>query len=292
MIRVQDYFELDYRVADGIATLTLSRPRVLNAFTPRMFGELLDAFDRTDADDAVRAVVVTGSGRAFCAGADLSTGAATFATKADGGVGESTRYRDRAGRLALRILRSLKPVLAAINGPAVGVGASMTLAMDIRLASSAARIGFVFAKRGISPDGCSSWLLPRLVGMSRAQEWMLSGRIFGSDEARDSGLVRSVHEPGDLLRHAQILAQELVSGTAPVSVALTRRLLWEMLAVPNPHTAHLVESRLLAERGQSDDAAEGVTSFLQKRRPLFPMSVAHDMPDLDDWLGLGRPAES
>jgi enoyl-CoA hydratase/carnithine racemase len=278
------YAEIEYRVDEQILTITLSRPAALNAFTPHMFDELIDAFDRSDSDDDIRAVIVTGSGHAFCAGADISVGPSAFDPGVGDPVNDSDDNRDRGGRLALRIMRSLKPVIAAVNGAAVGIGVSMTLPMDIRLASKAAKFGFVFTRRGISPDACSTWFLPRVVGISQAQEWILSGRLFSADEALRSGLVRSVHEPAELLPQAQSLARELVKDTAAVSVALSRRLLWEMLAIPDPGIAHLVESRVLAERARAADAREGVSSFLEKRPAAFPMSVTKDMPDLDGWL--------
>jgi len=242
-----------------------------------MSQELIDAFDRADADDEVRAVVLTGAGRGFCAGADLGTGGATFAY-AEGGV-----HRDHGGLVSLRIFESLKPVIVAVNGPAVGVGVTMTLPADVRLASTAARFGFVFARRGIVPEAASSWFLPRLVGISRALEWATTGRVFDAQEAREGGLVRSVHEPEDLLPAAYALAREIADNTAPVSVALTRQMMWRMLGADHPMTAHEVDSRAIQARGVSGDAREGVTAFLEKRPASFPDRVSVDMPDFFPW---------
>ncbi|MEY4606743.1 MAG: crotonase/enoyl-CoA hydratase family protein [Ilumatobacteraceae bacterium] len=275
-----DYSQIRYEVVDRVATITLDRPDQLNAFTGTMLRELLDAFDRVDADDEVRAVIVTGAGRAFCAGADLSAGGETFSA---GGSDEMTRAgvpRDGGGIVALRIFECSKPVIGAINGPAVGVGITMTLPMDIRLASEQARIGFVFARRGIVPEACSSWFLPRLVGISKAAEWCYSGRVFPAAEALEGGLVRSVHAPDDLLPAARALAAEIAAHTSPVSVALTRQMLWRMLGAAHPMEAHRADSRGVLERGRSADAREGVTSFLEKRMPDFPMRVSDGLPDL------------
>jgi enoyl-CoA hydratase/carnithine racemase len=271
------YAEIRYEVRDGVLTITLHRPERLNAFTVRMSQELIDAFDHADADDEVRAVVLTGAGRGFCAGADLGGGAATFVYR--GGAA----HRDQGGQVSLRIFESLKPVIVAVNGPAVGVGVTMTLPADIRLASSAARFGFVFARRGIVPEAASSWFLPRLVGISRALEWAATGRVFDAREAREGGLVRSVHEPADLLPAAYALAREIADNTAPVSVAVTRQMMWRMLGADHPMTAHEVDSRAMQERGASGDAREGVTAFLEKRAATFPDRVSADMPDFYPW---------
>ncbi len=263
-----------------VATITLNRPEKLNAFTNRMMRELIDAFDRVDADDDVRAVIVTGAGRGFCAGADLSVGGTTFAY---GGSDEQTAVgvpRDGGGMVSLRIFECNKPVIAAINGAAVGVGVTMTLPMDIRLVSTSAKIGFVFARRGIVPEACSSWFLPRLVGISQALEWCYSGRVFGADEALAGGLVRSIHEPDDLLPAARALAAEIADHTAPVSIALTRQMLWSMLAADHPMEAHRVDSRAILQRGRSADAREGVESFLEKRPAVFPDKVSDGLPDI------------
>lgn len=277
-----------YDVSDGVATLTLNRPDKLNAFTPLMRDELIAAFDASDADDAVRAVIVTGAGRAFCAGADLSSGGQTFdyARRADASrdeqrVGEV--YRDGGGRVTLRIFRSLKPVIAAVNGAAVGIGMTMQLPMDIRLASSDARFGFVFARRGIVPEAASTWFLPRLVGLQTAAEWCYTGRLIGADEAQQRGLVRSVHAPGELMAAARALACEIAEHSAPVSVAMTRQMLWRMAGAEHPMHAHRLDSRAIQARGRSGDAREGVTAFLEKRSAVWPDRVSSDMPDCFDW---------
>jgi enoyl-CoA hydratase/carnithine racemase len=267
-------------VADGVATVTLNRPEQLNAFTGTMMRELIDAVDRVDADDAVRALVVTGAGRGFCAGADLSSGGETFSR---GGSDVQTDVgvpRDGGGLVTLRLFDCTKPVIGAINGPAVGVGVTMTLPMDVRLASTAARFGFVFARRGIVPEACSSWFLPRLVGISQAAEWCYTGRVFPAQEALDGGLVRSLHAPDELLPAAYALAREIADNTAPVSVALTRRMLWRMLGADHPMEAHRVDSRGILARGASADAREGVTSFLEKRPAAFADRVSDGLPDV------------
>ncbi len=275
-----DYTQIAYDVSDHIATITLNRPDKMNAFTNRMMRELVDAFDRVDADDEVRAVIFTGAGRAFCAGADLSGGGGTFAK---GGSDEQTNVgvpRDGGGMVSLRIFDCLKPVIGAINGPAVGVGVTMTLPMDIRLASDTAKFGLVFARRGIVPEACSSWFLPRLVGISQALEWCYSGRVFPASEALAGGLLRSVHAPDELLPAARAIAAEIVAETAPVSIALTRRLMWRMMGESHPMAAHRADSRGIAEVGRSADSAEGVNSFLEKRPPVFPGRVSDGLPDL------------
>jgi enoyl-CoA hydratase/carnithine racemase len=272
-------------IAGGVLTITLSRPDKLNAYTPTMQAELLAAFDQADADDGVRAVIVTGDGRAFCAGADLSAGGSTFdwrERERDGAP--DAPPRDGGGQVALRIFNCTKPVIAAINGPAVGVGVTMTLPMDIRLAAESARFGFVFARRGIVPEACSSWFLPRLVGISQAMEWVATGRVFGAQEALAGGLVRSVHPDGELLDAARALAAEIADNTAPVSVALARRLMWRMLGAAHPMEAHRADSRALFSRGQSADAHEGVTAFLEKRPAQFPDRVSAGLPEVfPDW---------
>jgi enoyl-CoA hydratase/carnithine racemase len=275
-----EYSQIRYDVADHVATITLHRPDQLNAFTGTMMRELIDAFDHVDADDDVRAVVVTGAGRGFCAGADLSGGGETFAR---GGSDVQTDVgvpRDGGGLVTLRIFRCAKPVIGAINGAAVGVGVTMTLPMDVRLASTTARFGFVFARRGIVPEACSSWFLPRVVGISRAAEWCYTGRVFDAAEAVDGGLVRSVHEPDQLLGAARDLAGEIAEHAAPVSVALTRQMLWRMLGASHPMEAHRVDSRAIQVRGASADAREGVTSFLEKRPAEYPDRVSDGLPDV------------
>jgi enoyl-CoA hydratase/carnithine racemase len=287
------YEQIIYDVADGVATITLNRPDKLNAFTGTMMQEMIAAFDAIDADDDVRAVIVTGAGRAFCAGADLSGGGKTFDYDSRGegspvGPNGELRYgsesaRDGGGRLTLRIFECVKPVIAAINGPAVGVGSTMTLPMDIRLASETARMGFVFARRGIVPEAASSYFLPRVVGISQALEWCYSGRVFDAAEAKAGGLVKEVLPADRLLPRAMELAREIADHTAPVSVALTRQMLWRGLGYTHPMDAHKVDSRAILSRGRSGDAAEGVTSFLEKRAPAYPDRVSRDMPDFVPW---------
>jgi len=278
---VTDYQQIDYAVEDQIATITLDRPEQLNAFTARMMHEMISAFDETDADDNVRAVIVTGRGRGFCAGADLSGGGESFAHGGGGdAAGPQSVVRDGGGLLTLRIFASKKPVIAAINGPAVGVGVTMTLPMDIRLASENAKLGFVFARRGIVPEACSSWFLPRIVGMSQAAEWVYTGRVFPVSEALRAGLLRSVHPPDELLPAAHEIAAEIAENTSPVSVALSRQMMWRMLTVDHPMQAHRVDSRGINSRGASEDAREGVVSFLEKRAPNFPLKVSSDLPDI------------
>lgn len=274
------FTEIRYEVSDNIATVTLSRPDKLNAFTRVMMRELLDVFDIIDHDDAVRAVIVTGEGRAFCAGADLSSGAKTFDDGDWSSPNDESVRRDGGGQVTLRIFDCKKPVIAAINGAAVGVGATMTLPMDVRLASTNARVGFVFTRRGIVPEACSSWFLPRVVGISRAAEWVYTGRLLSAQEASDGGLIRSLHEPAELLPAARALAGEIAANTSGVSVALSRQMLWRMLGAAHPMHAHRVDSRGIQVRGRSADAHEGVTSFLEKRPANFTDSVATDLPDV------------
>jgi enoyl-CoA hydratase/carnithine racemase len=263
---------------DGILTITLNRPDRLNAWTETMAQELISAFDRADADDDVRVVIITGAGRAFCAGADLERGGQTFDWRTRDSA--DAVPRDNGGRFTLRVFESTKPVIAAVNGPAVGVGVTMTLPMDIRLASEEARFGFVFARRGIVPEAASSWFLPRVVGISQALEWVSTGRVFSAQEAQAGGLVRSVHPPDELLDAAQALGREIADNTAPVSVALARRMLWRMLGAEHPMLAHRVDSRAMFSRGQSADVVEGVTSFLEKRPPRFSDRVSDGLPDV------------
>nr|WP_295658929.1 crotonase/enoyl-CoA hydratase family protein [Polymorphobacter sp.] len=294
---MSDFTQIRYAVADGIATITLGRPDKLNAFTGTMMAELIAAFDAADADDAVRAVIVTGEGRAFCAGADLSAGAATFdydnradnprgasPVRADGSIDYAhDAVRDGGGRVTLRIFQSLKPVIAAINGPAVGIGATMLLAMDIRIAADTARFGFVFARRGIVPEAASSWFLPRIVGIAQALEWCFSGRVFGADEALAGRLVSRVVPAADLIAEATRIAREIADNTAPVSIALTRQMMWRMLGAASPMDAHKIDSRAIYSRGRSGDAKEGVMSFIEKRPAAFPETVADGMPDFYPW---------
>jgi enoyl-CoA hydratase/carnithine racemase len=270
--------EIRYEVDDHVLTITLNRPERLNAFTPTMGRELIEAFDRADADDDVRAIIVTGEGRGFCAGADLGGGGNTFDWRDRQAADEIPR--DGGGQVTLRIYDLTKPVIAAINGPAVGVGITMTLPMDIRLVAEGAKIGFVFTRRGIVPEACSSWFLPRIVGISQAMEWVATGRVFTAEEALAGGLVRGVHPQTELLTSARALADEISDNAAPVSVAIARRLLWRMLGADHPMAAHRADSRAMFARGQSDDAREGVTSFLEKREPTFTDRVSDGLPDL------------
>ena len=277
------YEDIRYEVEDRVCTITLHRPDKLNAFTVRMMHELIDAFDRADADDAVRAVIVTGAGRAFCAGADLSSGSGTF-DHAGGPRPESLdEHRDGGGLVALRIFESKKPVIAAINGPAVGVGITMTLPMDVRLAATSARIGFVFARRGIVPEACSSWFLPRLVGIARAAEWIYTGRVFPAEEALAAGLVSRVVPPEGLLEAARGLAREIADHTSAMSVTLARQLLWRMLGADHPMEAHRIDSRCIYWMGASADAREGVAAFLEKRPARFTLRPSADMPEFYPW---------
>jgi len=268
-----------YDVVDGVCTVTLHRPDRLNAVTSRMIQELLEAFDRADADDAVRAIIVTGSGRAFCAGADLSAGGATF----DRGTTRAEDHRDGGGQVALRIFDLKKPVIAAINGPAVGFGVTLTLPMDVRLASTAARLGFVFARRGVVPEACSTWFLPRLVGMSQAAEWVLTGRVFSAQEALAGRLVSRVVVPDALLPTARALAREIADHTSAVSVALARQLMWKLLGADHPAEAHRLDSQAMFWTGRSDDAGEGIRAFLEKRPAKFPLRPSADMPPFYPW---------
>jgi enoyl-CoA hydratase/carnithine racemase len=294
--------ETRVEVADRIMTITLDRPDKLNAFTFQMMKELIAAFDRADEDDEVRAVIVTGAGRAFCAGADLGKGGASAfdydKVASDGPtapppgpeVGEIDRMtkvngelRDGGGLVTLRIFRCLKPVIAAINGPAVGVGATMTLPMDIRLASDTAKFGFVFAARGIVPEAASSWFLPRLVGISQALEWCYSARVFPATDALAGGLVRSLHAPDDLLPAARAIATEIATNSAPVSVAMTRMMMWRMLGASHPMEAHKVDSRAINHTGRGRDATEGITAFFEKRPAEWSMQIPEDLPSFVPW---------
>ncbi|MDG2251269.1 MAG: crotonase/enoyl-CoA hydratase family protein [Gammaproteobacteria bacterium] len=277
-----DYSTILYDLEDNVLTITLNRPEILNAFNREMLAEIIDALDKADADDNVRAIIVTGTGRGFCAGADLSVGGDTFNADArddrEGGL-----QRDGGGRLTLRIFECKKPIIAAINGAAVGIGATMLLPMDIRLCSAQAKIGFVFSRRGIVPEACSSYFLPRVVGISQALEWCYSGRVFPADEALAGGLVRSVHEPDDLLAAAQVIAREIADNTSAVSVTLIRQMMWKMLGSDHPMEAHKVDSRGIYYCGKSADVKEGVESFLEKRPAKFPLKVSEDMPEFFPW---------
>ena len=283
---MNNFTQILYGVADGVATITLNRPEKMNAFTVTMMQEMCAAFDLIDADDAVRAVIVTGSGdRAFCAGADLTPdgGGQVFASgSAVESLGDE-RVRDSGGRLTLRIFQCQKPVIAAVNGAAVGIGATMQLAMDMRLASDTARFGFVFARRGIVPEAASSWFLPKIVGISQALEWCMTGRVFDAREALAGGLVRSVHPPGELLAEANRLAREIADNTSSVAVAMTRAMLWRLSAEDHPMDAHKIDSRAIYRRSRSGDAQEGIASFLEKRSPVYPDKVSTDLPDFFPW---------
>ncbi len=290
MAQPKKFEQIILDIDNGIATLTLNRPDKMNAFTGKMMYEMIEAFDITDKDDSVRVVIVTGSGdRAFCAGADLSEGAKTFDYDARAATGEAGRtsnddiQRDGGGRVTLRMFDSLKPIIGAINGAAVGIGVTMQLAMDIRLASETARFGFVFNRRGINPEAASSWFLPRLVGIQQALEWCYSGRVFPAEEALKGGLVRSLHKPADLMGAAVALAREIADNTAPVSTVLTRQMMWRMLGASHPMEAHIVDSAAIYTRGKTPDAKEGVMSFLEKRQPTYPVKVSDGMPDFFPW---------
>ena len=259
------YSQIDLHIGEGIATLTLNRPEKMNAFTGTMMAEINDAIDRTDADDGVRAVIFTGAGdRAFCAGADLTPedGRAVFADSTPVESLSDPRVRDGGGLLTLRLFQSKKPLIAACNGAAVGVGVTMQLPMDIRLASENARYGFVFARRGIVPEACSSWFLPKIVGINQALEWCMTGRIFGAEEALKGGLIRSIHAPGELIDAARGLAREIADNTSAVSVAMTRAMLWRIPSAAPPMEAHKVDSRAIYRLSKGPDAKEGVQSFL------------------------------
>ncbi|HEY2886120.1 MAG TPA: crotonase/enoyl-CoA hydratase family protein [Rhizomicrobium sp.] len=289
------YKEIITDVADNILTITLNRPDKLNAFTGTMMHEMIDAFQTANKDDAIRCVIVTGAGRGFCAGADLSAGASTFdatqrrdrpernAGPVDSVNWSDERVRDGGGRLTLEIYECLKPVIAAVNGPAVGIGVTMQLAMDIRIASEQARFGFVFSRRGIVPEAASSWFLPRLVGIQQALAWCYSGKVFDAKEALAGGLVAEVVPPDQLLPRARVIAKEIVDNTAPVSIALIRQMMWKGLGMDHPMEAHKVDSRGIYSRGASPDVKEGVVSFLEKRPAKFPQKVSADMPPYFPW---------
>jgi enoyl-CoA hydratase/carnithine racemase len=269
-----------YAVDDGVCTLTLHRPDKLNAVTGTMIDELIAAFDRIDADDAVRAIIVTGAGRAYCAGADLSGGGKTFERD---GSRSATEHRDGGGRVTLRLFDLKKPVIAAINGPAVGFGVTMTLAMDVRLASTTARFGFVFSRRGVVPEACSTWFLPRIVGIAQAAEWVYTGRVFDANEALRGRLVSRVLDPEALLPAAHALALEIADNTSAVSVALSRQMMWKLLGADHPMAAHRLDSQGMFWTGRSADAYEGVTSFVEKRPAKFTLKPSTDMPPFYPW---------
>ena len=277
------YEEIRYAVEDRVATITLDRPERMNAFTAKMCGELIRAFDAADQDDDVRVVIVTGAGRAFCAGADLGRGGDTFDSKAQGYADTIDTHRDGGGLVSLKIYSLKKPVIGAINGPAVGVGITMTLPMDVRIAAEGAKIGFVFARRGIVPEAASSWFLPRLVGIERAAEWVYTGRVFDSAEAHAAGLVSRVLPADQVVSAARALAREIADNTSAVSVALARQLMWRMMGASSPLDAHRLDSKSIFFMGRSADAYEGVASFLEKRPPKFSMRPSKDMPPFYPW---------
>jgi len=279
-----------YEVKDKVLTITLNRPDRLNAYTGQMQSNLIEAFDMAGKDDDIRAIIVTGAGRGFCAGADLGAGGNTFNREVRNNKGETEGIkddpewmRDGGGRTTLAIFDCPKPIIAAFNGPAVGVGVTMTLPMDIRIASEEAKFGFVFARRGLVPEAASSWFLPRVVGINKALEWTFSGRVFSPEEAKEGGLIRSIHPADKLLEEANKIAQEIVVNTSAVSVAMTRQMLWKLLGADHPMEAHKVDSRAIYELGQGGDAKEGVESFLEKRPPEFPSKVSEDMPEFYPW---------
>ena len=291
-----EFETLRYEIEDQVLLLTMNRPERLNAFNSQMQREFLEALDHADTDDEIRVVIVTGEGRGFCAGADLSNGAETFdydnqveEAKADRASNEGRQegsnawLRDGGGLLSLRIYEFNKPIIAAINGPAVGVGVTMTLPMDIRIASTQARIGFVFSRRGIVPEACSSYFLPRVVGVSKALEWAYSGKVFDADEALSGGLIRSVHQPEDLLPTARAIASEIAENTSAISVTMIRHMMWRMLGADHPMEAHKVDSRGIFHLGRGADAREGVVSFLEKRPANFTMKTSEDLPEFFPW---------
>lgn len=276
-----DFTQIAYEVKNAVAWVTLNRPDKLNAWTETMKDELIAAVDMADQDDAVRVIIVTGAGRAFCAGADLDP--ETFGKRRAAARSMEGAPRDKAGQLTLKLYDLKKPVIAAINGPAVGVGITMTLAMDIRLASEKARIGFAFNRRGLVPEGCSTWFLPRLVGFGQAAEWIYTGRIFSAQEALAGGLVSRVLPKDELLPAAACLAGEIVENTSAVSTALSRTMLWDMMGAGHPMEAHKLESKCFHHMFRSADLAEGVNAFLEKRPPRFTMRPSADMPDFYPW---------
>ena len=293
---MSDFTAIKYDVEDGVAILTLNRPDRLNAFTAEMARELITAFKQADADDDVRVVIVTGEGRGFCAGADLGRGGATFNASDKTRTDERKDFgtidgipRDGGGAVTMTIAACRKPVIGAINGPAVGIGVTMTLPMDIRIAAESAKFGFVFSRRGITPEAGSSWFLPRIVGISQAMEWVSTGRVFPATEAHTGGLVSRVVPDGEALNAAKEIAREIVDNTSSISVAVSRQLMWSMLGAASPWDAHRADSRAIFELGQGKDAAEGVTSFLEKRPANFPGRVSEDYPQILDKAWPARP---
>ena len=281
---MESYKTIHFTEDDSIGFITLNRPKKLNAFNAKMMAEMLDVFDLIDSKDSIKAVIITGEGRAFCAGADLSAGADTFNSEFDTSAEFSEDFRrDSGGILTLRMYNCLKPIVIACNGDAVGIGASLQLAADIRVASTASRFGFVFAKRGIVPDACSSWFLPRIVGISKALELCFSGEIFSAEDALKFGMVNYLFEPDELMNASKEIAKKLFSNTAPVSVALTRHMIWDMSSATSPEDAHIIDSKAIDSRGASKDAAEGVMSFLEKREAEYKNKISTDMPSFFPW---------
>lgn len=277
------YEAITYAVADNIATVTLNRPESMNAITPTMLDELVQVFGEADADPEVRVIVVTGNGRAYCAGADVSGGSKSFDAESAGWADDIDDFRDGGGLLTLRVFESTKPVIGAINGVAAGLGATMLLPMDMLLASETARIGFVFAKRGIVPEACATWFLPKKVGISVAAEWCFTGRLIPAEDAKAAGLIRSVHAPEDLLPAAYALAREIAENTAPVAVGMIRQMLWRFAGAEHPMAAHRVDSKVNYELGKSADVTEGISAFLEKRTPQFPGRLPQDAPSVYPW---------
>lgn len=281
----QQHFEtITYRIEDGVALITLNRPDKLNVFNTQMMNELVAAFDLTDADDDVGAVIVTGAGRAFCAGVDISIGGSSFDHSSRGEEPQPNGiHRDRGGRVTLRMFESLKPIIGAVNGAAVGIGATMLLPMDFRMAVTTARFGFLFARRGLVPEAASSWFLPKLVPIQTALDWCFTGRMVSADEAKDAGLLKSLHDLDDLLPAARAFARQIIENTSPVSVALTRQMIWRMAGADHPMEAHKIDSRAVQFCGKSQDAREGIAAFLEKRSAHFPGYVSTDMPEFFPW---------
>jgi enoyl-CoA hydratase/carnithine racemase len=274
-----------FEIIDSVAVITLNRPKKLNAFNQAMLHDFINALDHCDADDHIKAIVITGAGRAFCSGADLSGGENTFKNEFDNSKSYSEDFnRDSGGILTLRMFNCLKPILVACNGPAVGVGATLQLAADIRIASTAASYSFPFARRGIAPDACSSWFLPKIVGISKALEWSYSGDKISPDEARNASLISYLTSPEDLIAETLSIADKITTNSSPVSIASTRQMMWSLSSYPSPEEAHIIDSKVIQSRGSSNDAVEGVMSFLEKRKATFRNKVSSDMPSAYPWV--------
>lgn len=281
---MKEYKTIILEESNSVGILKLNRPKKLNAFNMQMLEDMLDAIDLVNKNDNLKSLIITGNGKAFCAGADLSLGENTFDNGFDTKLSHEADFRrDAGGILALKIYNSLKPVIAASNGAAVGVGATMQLPADIRIATSNSRYGFVFAKRGIVPDGCASWFLPKIIGIPMALELCYSGKIINSTEAQRIGLVNYLVDDDDLIIKAIEISNMLCDSTAPISVAMTRHMLWSLSAEDNPENAHIIESKLINSRGASDDAKEGVMSFLEKRSANFKNKISSDLPNDFPW---------